>query len=122
MTKLITALILLTALAVNASDIVPSGLVTFEWTAPTEGSTAVRYIAVAVSDTTDATGTLIDHQTPTEPRATFTIPNALSAFVRVAGVDDQNRVGPWSDWSAVYKYDPGPPTGCGLPVFVGRGL
>jgi hypothetical protein len=116
MKKLVSILVLATALifagmAVSQS---PENVnVRASWSPPTEGSPVVLYVLqLSVNGEQFFTyGTTED----TTMIVTVTMHNEYIA--RVAGIDAQDRQGPWSLPSDPYVYDPGMPGEPGQPIF-----
>lgn len=81
---------------------------TFAWTAPTTGTTPVRY-EVQIRKGGPAS-TDIDSREVTTNRVTFDVEWLTLYEVRVRAVDAGNRVGPWSIWSQAEDRDHGEPS------------
>ena len=84
--------------------------VTYRWTAPTEG-TPVFYYAVEVN--VDGAGWIRLALEPMTPVITIDQETNKAYRVRVAGVDAEGHMGPFSEASDEYTY--GAPGGCGKP-------
>ena len=84
----------------------------YTWTVPTGGSTVVLY---RVQHRVDGGAWVNVGTTPTN---TYTMNLAIgqSHEIRVAGVDAQDRVGPYSIPSEAYVPDPGAPMQPGQPI------
>jgi hypothetical protein len=85
--------------------------ITYTWTPPTTGS-AVHHYVVEVSV---AGSPYYQVDTVTSNTYTFTAPIGETHQVRVAGVDAQDRQGPYSQPSDPYIPDVGPPGQPGKP-------
>lgn len=87
---------------------------TANWTPPTTGSPVHHY---RVELKTDA-GPFVIAGMPLAPSITLTLESGHTYVVRVAGIDAQDRQGPFSDPSEPYTPDLGAPGGCGKPIVV----
>jgi hypothetical protein len=81
------------------------------WTAPTTGTPVETYILQLSVDE----GPFTTYATTDTTNATITVEALRTYVARVAGVDAQDRQGPWSETSDPYTFDPGPP---GAPMTV----
>ncbi len=86
--------------------------VTYTWTAPTEGSPVVYYV---VEHSVNG-GPFV--QIATTPTNTYTLAATIGDThqIRVAGVDAQDRMGPFSEASDPYAPQVGPPGQPGKPI------
>lgn len=84
----------------------------YTWTVPEGGSTVVHYVVQHSVNGGDWV------QVGTTPTNTYTMNLSVgdSHQVRVAGVDDQDRMGPFSVPSDPYVPDPGAPAQPGKPI------
>jgi hypothetical protein len=110
----VLAILLMAALAFSLGGS-STELVTYTWTAPTEGSDVDRYV-VQISVNGGEWADFVS--VPTE---TVTIPETYGQtyVVRVAGIDAQGRQGIYSDTSDPYTPDKGAPSKPGTPIRVG---
>jgi hypothetical protein len=128
MRKLIIVPLLIALLAPSASALIR---LEYEWTAPTEGSPVVEYVVemrcdigavvVANGDTVTIGGEFADVATvPVQPDHTIggitvIVPDGIRDLtLRVAGVDELDRQGPYSEPAAEFT-DLGPPGPPGDP-------
>jgi len=93
-------------------------IVTYTWTAPTTGTLATSYV---VELKTGPTGNWVPYGTVTSNTVTFTnlFEYGVEYQVRVAGVDDSSRQGPFSNPSDPYTPDLGAPGVPGKPIILG---
>lgn len=85
--------------------------VTYTWTPPTSGSSVDHYVVeVSVNG-----GPFYQVDTATSNTYTFGAPASDSHQIRVAGVDAQDRQGPFSEPSEPYTPEVGPPGQPGQP-------
>lgn len=84
----------------------------YSWTAPTTGSTAVRYVV----EHSVNNGPFVAIGTATSTSYTLQAAYGSSHRIRVAGVDAQNRQGPFSTASEPYTPDLGAPGQPGQPI------
>lgn len=88
--------------------------VTASWTAPTEGSPVDHYVLQLSVDggpfSTVASVAGTSHALQLDVDSTY--------VARVAGVDAQDRQGPWSESSDPYSPDLGPPGQPGKPIIM----
>jgi hypothetical protein len=110
LTQLTIAAAMLLSLCVPAAAQTTN--VTYTWTAPTTGSTAVGY---EVETSVDG-GAFALYTTTTSPSAVVAVQALTTVIVRVRGVDSLGRKGPYSVNSDPYMNDPGPPGACGKPT------
>ena len=84
----------------------------YTWTVPEGGSTVVHYVVQHRVDNGEWT------QIATTPTNTYTLNLSVAHAheIRVAGVDAENRVGPFSVPSDPYIPDPGAPQQPGKPI------
>lgn len=103
--KALFAIILLVAMSVSYPAAAET--ITYTWTPCDGGSPAVDYRMEVEID-----GEAVDSFRIGNSSAEHTIEvqSAKVVAVRVAGVDSQDRQGPWSEWSEDYTADDGPPT------------
>lgn len=102
--------LLMASLVIGQTTIINA---TYSWTAPTTGS-AVHHYAVQSSNN-GTTWTTLTVQ-PTSTSVTLACPVGVPIYIRVAGVDAQNRQGVWSESSDQFIPDAGAPGACGKPV------
>ena len=86
--------------------------ITYTWTAPTEGSPVVYYV---VEHSVNG-GPFVQIATVTTETYTLTATLGDTHQIRVAGVDAQDRMGPFSDPSDPYSPNLGPPGQPGKPI------
>ena len=84
---------------------------TYTWTEPTSGSLAVEY---AVESSVNG-GAFALIATVSENLYTITGIHGNVYVLRVAGIDEQDRQGPWSQESQPWTVDAGPPSQPGQP-------
>lgn len=91
--------------------------VVYTWTPPVDGNPVEHYV---VELSTDG-GAFVSH-TPANPVTVETVSMEYvfghSYQIRVAGVDDQGRQGPWSVPSDPYRPDAGAPGAPGQPIIL----
>jgi hypothetical protein len=108
------ALVLLTTavLATSASAQTTTVNVSYTWTAPTSGSAVDHYVVEVKVDSGNFT------QVGTTSTNSYTLTAAVGHAhqIRVAGVDAQDRQGPFSVASDSYTPDAGAPSAPGKPV------
>lgn len=108
------ALALLTTalLATSASAQTATINVSYSWTAPTTGSAVDHYVVeLSVNG-----GTFTQVATTSTNSYTLAAASGVSHQIRVAGVDAQDRQGPYSVASDAYTPDAGAPSAPGKPV------
>jgi hypothetical protein len=88
--------------------------VTYNWTPPTEGSPVVYYV---VEHSVNG-GPFVQIATATSTSYTLSATIGDTHQIRVAGVDAQDRTGPFSDPSDPYSPELGPPGKPGKPQLV----
>ncbi len=86
--------------------------VSYTWTAPTSGSVVDHYV---VEHSVDG-GNWTQIATVSTNSYTLTATVGNSHQIRVAGVDADDRQGPFSVASAAYSPDPGTPSQPGQPI------
>lgn len=108
------ALVLLTTalLATSASAQTTTVNVSYTWTAPTTGTAVHHYVVEAKV----GTGNFTQVGTTATNSYTLTAAVGLAHQIRVAGVDAQDRQGPFSVASDAYTPDAGAPSAPGKPV------
>jgi len=84
----------------------------YQWSAPTTGSTVVQYVVQHEIDG----GNWVTVGTTDTNSYTLDLTVGQSHRIRVAGLDAQNRQGPWSVASDPYSPDPGAPGQPGKPI------
>lgn len=113
MKRLIIVLTALVLLASTAITLVPASAqtttmnITYTWTAPTTGSPVHHYVVQASFN--GGQFSTVAGLEPTTRTATITAPVGVPVQVRVAGVDAQNRQGPYSEASDPFVPDAGAP-------------
>lgn len=88
--------------------------VTASWTAPTEGSPVDHYVLQLSTDG----GPFTTVGSVTGTSYTLDLDVGSTYIARVAGVDAQDRQGPWSPESDPYSPDIGPPGQPGKPMIM----
>ena len=106
-------MVLVGALLLGALAWAASPDVTATWGPPQTGSPAVAYQLHVFEEGTLVFATIIPDTFCVVPGATFK-PH-LHYTAQVAGIDQKDRQGPWSEPSDPYVHDPGPPGACGKP-------
>ncbi len=86
--------------------------VTASWTAPTEGSPVEHYVLQLSTDG----GPFVTVGSVTGTEYVLELEVGSTYIARVAGVDAQDRQGPWSEESEPYTPDIGPPGAPGKPL------
>jgi hypothetical protein len=109
------ATVTLVVLAASFGMAQTSPEITATWTAPTEGTPAVRY-EVEVSGSDGSQFSVFSNNTE-HIFAPGTFEIGVEYIARVRAFDAQDRVGPWSVPSDPYVWDPGPPGSCGPIVW-----
>jgi len=106
------ALLATAVLATPASAQTTTINVSYTWTAPTTGSPVHHYVVEAKYGTANFT------QVGTTTTNSYTLAAAVGVAhqIRVAGVDAQDRQGPYSAASDAYTPDAGAPSAPGKPV------
>lgn len=104
----VMALSLLAALPAAAQTV----NVTASWTAPTEGSPVHHYVLQLSTDG----GPFVTVGSVTGLSYALELNVGSTYVARVAGVDAQDRQGPWSEESDPYSPDIGPPGQPGKPM------
>jgi hypothetical protein len=104
------ALLILAAPAAYAATV----NVTYNWTAPTSGSTVVNYVV----QKSESGGTWTQVGTATSTSYVLAATAGVPVQIRVAGVDAQTRQGVWSVASDSYTPDAGAPGQPGKPVVI----
>jgi hypothetical protein len=101
-----------TAVAVPANAQTTTVTLDYTWDAPTTGSAVDHYV---VEQSVNG-GPFV--QIATSPTNTYSLEATVgdTHSIRVAGVDDQSRQGPYSDPSDPYTVDLGPPGQPGQPI------
>lgn len=106
---LLLSMVLITLAAAQTVD------ATASWTAPTEGSPVDHYV-LQLSENGGPFYTVSDTITTTS--FDVQLENLTTYVARVAGVDAQDRQGPWSEPSEPYTPDLGPPGAPTQPIIV----
>jgi len=88
--------------------------VTASWTAPTEGSPVHHYVFQLSTDG----GPFVTVGSVTGLSYVLDLEIGHTYVARVAGVDAQDRQGPWSESSNPYTPDIGPPGAPGKPMIM----
>lgn len=109
---ILVSVVLLAALAIGQTTTVD---VRYRTTAPTTGSPVAVY---AWQVSTDGGATWTNARTSTGVEVVLSLAAGVPVLVRVAGIDAQDRQGPWSPVSDPYTPDAGAPGGCGKPAVV----
>lgn len=86
--------------------------VTASWTAPSTGSPVHHYVVQVSANG----GAYLPAGTSTTTSLVLTLPIGATYTVRVAGIDAQDRQGPYSSPSDPYTPDLGPPGQPGKPI------
>ncbi|MBK8164337.1 MAG: hypothetical protein IPK64_00080 [bacterium] len=109
---LVLALLTTALLATSASAQTTTVNVSYTWTAPTSGSAVDHYVVEVKVDSGNFT------QVGTTATNSYTLTAAVGHAhqLRVAGVDAQDRQGPFSVPSDTYTPDAGAPSAPGKPV------
>jgi hypothetical protein len=107
----VAALALFGALPAAAQTIVQ---VTASWTPPTEGSPVDHYVLQLSIDG----GPFTTVGSVTGTSYTLDLAVGQSYVARVAGIDAEDRQGPWSEASDAYSPDVGPPGQPGKPIIM----
>ncbi len=120
MTKICRMSTLLGVLALlGAAGAVPAAAqtaveVTASWNAPTEGTPVEHYVFQLSTDG----GPFVTVGSVTTTSYTLQLDVDHTYVARVAGVDAQDRQGPWSEASDPYTPDVGPPGAPGKPIIM----
>ncbi len=88
--------------------------VTASWNAPTEGSPVEHYVFQLSTDG----GPFVTVGSVTTTSYTLDLDVDHTYVARVAGVDAEDRQGPWSEASDPYSPDVGPPGAPGKPIIL----
>lgn len=106
------AVLLITVLPATSSLAQTDVQVNYSWTAPTTGSPVVFYeVQHSINN-----GNWTQVGTSNDNSYTLTATVGQSHRIRVRGVDDEDREGPWSEASDPYLPDVGPPGQPGKPI------
>ena len=106
---------LLISIAIMAMMVLPARAIetNWTWTVPTTGSPVHHYLFEIQID--GGEWDLVAQ--PTTNTTIYNMPEGVDVVVRVAGVDADDRTGPYSVISEVY-FDAGAPGACGKPSWL----
>jgi hypothetical protein len=107
-----TALLTTIAILAFSSFAMAQEEINYTWSAPTEGSTVVHYVVQHQIDG----GSWANIGTVTVESYTLTADYDITHSIRVAGVDSEDRQGPWSIASDPYTPTLGAPGQPGKPT------